>query len=86
MKKNYTTGEITYEKYDIVYVATADALVAPRVRIEQAVIMESGHCLDVEEEDKRVVIKLNGTLYEVAVAELGADPDYIRQGIIDLLS
>lgn len=89
MKYDVKTGVVTYEKYDIGWVAIADRLIGPDIRLERCVIMDSGSCRSEDQETTMVKVKLDttaGEICEVPLARIGADPDDPRQRIIDLMS
>ena len=89
MKYNHKTGMVSYEKYDICYVGIADRLIGPDIQIVRCVLMESGSCSDDDTETTMVKIKLDtasGEICEVPLARIDADPDNIRQRLIDLMS
>ena len=88
MKWDYQTGITTYEKYDLAYIAVADKLLGPNIEIKRCVILSSGSCSDREEKTTIIEIKLEdeNEVHKVPVASVYADPDDIRQHLIDSLS
>lgn len=88
MKWDYKTGITTYKKYDLAYIAVADKLIGPNIEIKRCVILSSGSCRDREEETTIIEIKIEGEneVHKVPVASVSADPDNIRQHLIDSLS
>ena len=88
MNWDYQTGITTYEKYDLAYIAVADKLIGPNIEIKRCVILSSGSCHSRDEETTIIKIQIEGEneVNEVPVASVSADPDNIRQHIIDSLS
>ena len=89
MKWDYKTGITTYKMYDLAYIAVADKLVGPNIEIKRCVILSSGSCNDREEKTTMIEIKIEGEkneVHKVPVAVVYADPDNIRQHLIDSLS